>query len=300
MSAITVNDTPQQVYLKLDSGSLSTDLYVGDNSTDVEELQNFLKRGGYLSSDNTEVGYGPDTKEAVIQLQKALGVGETGEWSGRNVDLLLNTEIGKQIIEDPFVIINDNSDVEVTITDTTPSVSIEGAKSLNHSHSAASFTFDNIPCFVQNMNTGTNVSFSICSPEDINESHGISFEDTMVKFRSSPFKAYNNSGPHSLSFTVNLVDDYCDGGILSVVNNLRAMAYPYYNNIILEPKIHLVIGDFINVIAVPTAIDITWKKPYRDNIYIFADVSFSLEQVENTGHFTSQVEDGELLWNPQS
>jgi hypothetical protein len=50
------------------------------------------------------------------------------------------------------------------------------------------------------------------------------------------------------------------------------------------------IGKFISMTAVPMSVSVEWKKPYKDGIYLFADVSLSFNEVEKTSSYAMEVE----------
>lgn len=259
---------------------------LGDRGSDVVELQEFLISNGFLTS--KEENYGVKTKRAVLKFQESMNLTPSGEWDSSYYTLwrLKHSNVATR-----GIVSNVITAVGATVSSVVNSVStmFQGAnKSLPKGK--GSFTVDYIPCYVYNMNTGTMIQFGVSTPEEISDSTTANFEDQAVKGRSSPFKAYDNSGPRSISFTIELVADYCPDGIVQTVNKLRALCYPHKKTIIVEPKCRVVIGNFLKVTCVPTAVDVVWKKPYKDNIYTLADVTLSLSEVESAGTFASEVE----------
>lgn len=259
-------------------------MILGDKGLEVEKLQDWLIGIGYLN--RREECYGVKTKRAVIEIQKFMEVEPTGEWD-----------------DDYYVLFNIKASTAVATvakesgkTDTKKDEVSEDKNQTQVASSAllkkgtATFTVDYITCYIYNMNTGTMINFGVSTPDEITDSNTANFEDQAVQGRSSPFKAYANSGPRGLSFTIQLVADYCKEGIVQTVNKIRALLYPHKQTVIVEPRCRFVIGYFLRVQAVPVAIDVVWKKPYKDGLYSIAEVSFTLNEVESVGQFDSDIE----------
>lgn len=251
-------------------------MILGDRGNDVIEVQDFLIEKHFLNE--REENYGVKTKLAVIRLQRLLGVTETGEWSDIYYKLYE--------LKAPLV----RATGAAAATETTATGTGTTVTSSSNPKGNASFTTDYITCYIYNLNTGTQVNFGVSTPDEISDSNSANFEDQAVKGRSSPFKAYDSSGPRTISFTVELVADYCSEGIVKTVNKLRALVYPHKQTVIVEPRCKVCIGNFLQVTGVPTNIDVTWKKPYKDGIYTLADVSITVSEVEDAGRFSKEVE----------
>ncbi|AWD93029.1 hypothetical protein HSE3_gp077 [Bacillus phage vB_BceM-HSE3] len=150
---------------------------------------------------------------------------------------------------------------------------------------------DPITGLVYNMNTGTKFEFP-AMPDEISDNENAQFEDQAIAGRSAPIFNYSSSGPRSVSFSITLHDDYCKDGILATVNKFKALVYPSYRELIASPKCYIRIGDFIRCICVVESVDVTWKKPYRNGIYIVADVNISLKEVADVPYSTHEIEGG--------
>lgn len=147
-----------------------------------------------------------------------------------------------------------------------------------------------INCFIMNLNTSRKIEFYM-APETLTDTNNATFEDETPRGRSSPFKGYFGSGPREISFTVNLFADYCPDGIVETERWIRALIYPEKNSVIIPPKCLFHLGDFINVTGVPVSVTTEWKKPYKDGIYAFADVSIIINQVDTVSRTASEVEE---------
>lgn len=154
---------------------------------------------------------------------------------------------------------------------------------------------EKIPCYIMDLNTSAKVVFDVEMPETVNDSYVANFSDQVTQGRSSPFKAYSNSGPRTVSFTVVLSLDY-RRDLNSVVNSLRAMLKPYKATVLTPPYVMVRIGDFLNIKAVPQSFDVVWKGGYKDSMYRICECTFQFSEVEDTGTFnTSKSNTSSLL-----
>lgn len=145
-----------------------------------------------------------------------------------------------------------------------------------------------IPCYIINILTGGKIEFE-CEPEEISDSNSNQFDPQEIRGRSSPFQGYNSSGPRSISFSVMLHDDLCKEGILNTVNHLRSLTFPNYGGVLTPPKCLVRIGDMIHCNAIVNDVSVSWQKPYRDNVYVAAEVSINLSEVVDTPYSSSEV-----------
>lgn len=145
---------------------------------------------------------------------------------------------------------------------------------------------DSIPCYIYNKNTGATVSFDIAVPDSISDSYQTNYESHSTKGRSSPFKAYQNSGPRSVSFSVIMSLDY-RRDLLDTVDALRDMLKPCNFGYIKAPYVHVRIGDVLDINAVPLTFDAVWKEGYKENKYRICECSFSFDMVEDAGTFAT-------------
>jgi len=156
-----------------------------------------------------------------------------------------------------------------------------------------------IDSYVINDITGSIIRFKLL-PDEVSESYSAEFEDVPIMGRSSPYVSYSLGGPKEISLSLILHDDYCIGGnILDTVNKFKALAYPNYEDQVIEPpKCFLRIGDFIKLLGVCSSVDVSWEKPIRvdkdtgESFYAKADVSLSLRNVVKVPFSADQVERG--------
>ena len=66
-------------------------------------------------------------------------------------------------------------------------------------------------------------------PDDVQINTGISWESVDVRMATEPFMGYSSTGPRSLSFTLQLHDDFLPDGIVPTVSFLESICYPTYS-----------------------------------------------------------------------
>lgn len=151
---------------------------------------------------------------------------------------------------------------------------------------------DQFVSYLENLNTGTKVMF-FSRPDSVSDNMQASFEAQTPKSRTSPIQAYANSGPHEISFSVIIHQDYLDGKDLrTVVKQLQANVLPIdQGGYITPPRSRLVIGNFIEVVGICTSVSVDWNPPYHtNNVYNQANVSFSFTEVEEEPTYADEWE----------
>lgn len=180
------------------------------------------------------------------------------------------------------------SGIKTTVVDTpTSSTGVGGGTTKS---SSTPIPVDAIQCYVKNNLTGTTTKFAI-SPETVTDNVMANFEDQVPKSRTSPFKAYSNSGPRDVSFTIILYQDYCEEGILHTVRCLQALTVPTKSGgYVQAPNCKVVVGKFINMKAVCTSVSVEWAKPYKDEVYAKAEVTLTFNEVEDVSRYAGDWE----------
>lgn len=148
-----------------------------------------------------------------------------------------------------------------------------------------------LPFTIINMNTGRIIEVYLL-PDEFSDSNAANFSEIALQGRSAPLIAYENSGPRQLTMTLQLHHDMQPGGILQAVNNLKALTYPKYSARVQPPKCYIRFGNMVKATAVCTDASVSWKKPYRDGIYLNADVSLSFKTLQELPLSTEDVENG--------
>lgn len=162
---------------------------------------------------------------------------------------------------------------------------------------STSATKESITFYIINLLTNDKIVVDLI-PEEVSDATQGQYDEVVPRGRSNPIYGYSTSGPRTVSFTVQLHDDYCPGNhgsIVNYVNRLRALAYPAYNGgSISSPKCLVRVGDMINFTGVCKEVSVTWKKPYRDGFYLNAEVSLSFDEVQSIAKSSSQVAKGDF------
>lgn len=149
-----------------------------------------------------------------------------------------------------------------------------------------------ITAVIVNLITGSVIEL-VHIPEEVEEANSSSFSEVNIQGRSSPILGYEGSGPRTVSFTIQLHDDYCPEGIVKTVQKLKALTYPYYApSLIRPPKCYVRLGNFLKIIGVCNDVSVNWKKPYRDGVFIYADVSLSFKGAVEFPFSADEVEGG--------
>lgn len=148
---------------------------------------------------------------------------------------------------------------------------------------------DYIPCYIINTLNSKTIKFN-CEPDEVSDSVAAVFSAQDVRGRSSQYQGYDHTNSRTISFTVTLHDDLCEKGVLNTANHLKSLSYPDYNGgLVVAPKVYIHIGDMIRAYAVITNVSVSWKKPYRNNVYVEADVSIEATEVVGTAHSYSDI-----------
>lgn len=133
-----------------------------------------------------------------------------------------------------------------------------------------------IPAYIVNLTTGHVIEFAHI-PDELEDSNSSSFSEINIQGRSTPVLAYDGSGPRNVTFTLQLHDDYCRLGIKQTVDLLKSLTYPRYSTYILPPRCYIRIGETIRMTGVCEDVTVNWKKPYRDNKFVYAEVSLTFK-----------------------
>lgn len=155
---------------------------------------------------------------------------------------------------------------------------------------AGSGAKDNVTCYIKNLVTGSIVRFDL--PPELSDSESANFDDTAIRGRSSPIKGYDSSGPRSVSYSLQLHDDYCEEGLETTISKLKALVYPGYSNVVDAPSCYVRIGNAVRGLFVVNSVGVNYNLPYRNGMYVQADVSLDLSEVPTTPRSATEIENG--------
>lgn len=250
-------------------------------STEIREIQKALTSIGRL----VEGSY----KEGVLDYNTRIVISELeSQYEGKDIlDILksINNTSAKIKKTDDGKILRPHSAIRST--------SSNRARPKGF-YKRSNFKYDYISCYIQNIRTGSVIDFSLESPESISESTGANFTSTSTKGRSHPWMSYDSSKGKEVSFTLALNEDYCSEGLVTTINKIKALSYPALNSDkIVSPLCRIKLGNTVALeLGVITSVQVTWKKPYRDGLYLNAEVSISAEEVVDKSIPQSTAERG--------
>lgn len=143
---------------------------------------------------------------------------------------------------------------------------------------------------IVDLKNGGSIQFHI--PDDISDSNPVSWEDVAILGRSVPVKGYENSGPRTIGFELELfagveVSSSSTDPVAKLQNDvafIQSLTYPDYStSLVLPPATTLLsLGNILKLKCVVVTADITWKKPYtQDGKPMRATISMSLQAVSD-------------------
>lgn len=254
----------------------------GDRGQDVIEAQKFLIDNGFLK--DKESYYSINTKNAVIKLQKELGLEPTGEYSKelRNVfniksSIPLRTTLkgGMDVVDETA-----NSKYQAKFEESV-------VKQLQK-----------IPCYIVNLITnnedGDGIVYFPHLPEEFSYSKSNSWEETATKGRSEPFQGYSGSSGLSMDVSLTISADYAIGGNIDrILDRLEALAYPRYSDAgrIIPPKCFFRCASF-SLEGILESVSISRRLPIINGRYSLADISLSFIETNANGISAKDVQDG--------
>lgn len=248
----------------------------------TEDIQDFLEKLGLLSPGLYKRGSLDSETRSAIESAKTI-------LDEDDIDKLINNfDLSGIQPKNPTERVRPSSNTRISNTRSTPLTATRS------SQSRSSFTYDNINCYIINQRTNSTIQFNLESPDSISESTGANFNSTSTKGRSHPWMSYDSSKGRSGSFTLALNDDYCAEGLKSTVSKLKALSYPIAEgDRIVAPLCTIKIGTTLSLpYAVITSIDVSWKKPYRNGLYLNAEVTVSYEEVVSKSVSQTEAEAG--------
>ena len=146
--------------------------------------------------------------------------------------------------------------------------------------------------YIVNLITGNQMVIRIF-PDEVTDSVSSQWEEVVPRGRSNPIQGYSSSGPRTVSYTLQLHDDYLPDGILATVNQLRALTYPVYNGgSISPPKCLIRVAGNIKFTAICKEVSVTWMKPLRNGYYINAEVSLTFDEVPSVAKSAVEITNG--------
>lgn len=278
-------------------------LKLGDKGYKVALAQAWMNLRGFKTK--VDGSFGVATKQSVLDVQRDLGLRQSGEFSFGLVSLLeaaspfgeLRAVLDWDTIDPSQYhwptnedIVKEAQAVANEVLDTTPSGPEPKAEQVAepvkpYSGSAAQGDLPHMKGDAQMMvkisrftNPGVYVEFPGI-PEELNDNNQANYTAIQTKGRSAPFQDYENSGPRTFTFNYELFADYCPGrDIRKVVNTLRSFTYPEKQGNIRPPKAMFLVGE-TSIVCIINTVAVTWKKPLKAGFYTRAAVAITLTEV---------------------
>jgi hypothetical protein len=143
------------------------------------------------------------------------------------------------------------------------------------------------------------INFYHMSPDDITESHTAEFEPVVIKSRSNPLAAYSGSGARTTDLSFDIHEDDLrvvmgpSADIIQFVGQVKALTYPrYQGGVVIPPRVFIKIGDFFRMKAYCSSVNVTWKKPIRNNRYICATLAMSFSEILSMSFTADEISTG--------
>jgi hypothetical protein len=137
------------------------------------------------------------------------------------------------------------------------------------------------------------------TPDDITEAHTANFEQIDIKSRSNPLQAYSGSGARTTDLSFDIHEDDlrvsigANADIIQFVGQVKALTYPrYQGGVVIPPRVFIKIGDFFRMKAFCGSVNVTWKKPIRNNRYICASLQMSFTEILSLSFTADEVTTG--------
>lgn len=135
-------------------------------------------------------------------------------------------------------------------------------------------------CYIYNLLTGSKIEFYL--PDSFIDTNTANFEDVAIRGRSTPLRGYDSSGPRSISFDLDLHDDYCPIGLKETVKKMRALTYPSYKGYAVPPECYIKLAEVFSSRATVNSVSVSYEKPYRDGHYVKATVSLDITPISDS------------------
>lgn len=169
-------------------------------------------------------------------------------------------------------------------------------------HSTETFLDD---CFVLDMVTSEYIPFQLM-PEEISHSKSVNWNDQEVMGRFAPLSGYSNSGPRSISLTLQFARDLgisflsqqnSERDVLTIQNWFMSFGYPSTQTGLLAPPhpVYVRIANMIQMKGRIGDVQVSWRPPwyYPEGIGVFCEVQFSVTEIGGRNVSLEQVRRGE-------
>ena len=143
-------------------------------------------------------------------------------------------------------------------------------------------------CYIKNLLTGTTIELHI--PEGLNDNINSNFSGIDIRGRSNAIQGYDSSGPREISFSLEVHEDYLEYGLINTVAMLKALCYPNYSGYVEAPVCYIKMGNAVSGQFIITSVGVDYKLPYKDDMFVAADISISATEAGNIVYSASEIE----------
>ena len=159
-----------------------------------------------------------------------------------------------------------------------------------NSHLVGYFS-DYYDSYIMNLATTSIIEFHL--PSELSDSMSANFESQNVRGRSAQYHGYNDSGPRSISFSIELQADYCKEEFNITIAKLKALTYPVYTNGVIYPSCVIKLGNVLTGQFIINSVGVSYdgsQAPERDHMYTKATVSIDAVETPQIAKSAEQVE----------
>ena len=152
------------------------------------------------------------------------------------------------------------------------------------------YFIDYFDSFIFNLATTSIIEFHM--PSDLSDSMSANFESQNVRGRSAQYHGYNDSGPRSISFSIELQADYCKEEFNTTLAKLKALVYPVYTNGVIYPSCVIKLGNVLTGQFIINSVGVSYdgSAPKRDHLYTKATVSIDATETVEIAKSADQIE----------
>lgn len=159
-----------------------------------------------------------------------------------------------------------------------------------NSHLVGYFS-DYYDSYILNLATTSRIEFHM--PTELSDSMSANFESQNVRGRSAQYHGYNDSGPRTISFSIELQADYCKEEFNITIAKLKALVYPVYTNGVIYPSCVIKLGNVLTGQFIINSVGVSYdgnQAPERDHLYTKATVSIDAVETLQVAKSAEQVE----------
>lgn len=145
-------------------------------------------------------------------------------------------------------------------------------------------------CYIKNLVTGTTIMLDV--PPQLSDSYSAQFDPVSIRGRSNQLQGYSETTSREISWTVEVHDDYAEYGLAGTIAMLKALVYPNYSGYVETPVCYIRIGNAVSGRFVMTSVSVDYQIPYRDDMFVYAEVQLSATEAGDVVYSAAEIEGG--------